>query len=113
MEVLIKAQRIRLSRRIESIVRGKFARLGKVSDRILRCEVVLKKEKDAHDEICVVAARLIIPGNDLFAKEKAGKFEIAAEATCHDLEHQLERLKTQWSKRSRPADIFASDEEME
>jgi putative sigma-54 modulation protein len=113
MEILIQSPRIGLNRRMQSIIRAKFARFENVSDRIIRCEVVLKKEKDSRDEKFVAEARLIIPGNDLFAKEKAAKFEIAAEEVCLDLERQLAKRKTQWSKRTRPASISASDEEME
>lgn len=110
MDILIRSPRIRLSQRIERIVRAKFARFEKISDRILRCEVLLKKEKNARDEEFVAEARLIIPGNDLFAKEKAVKFEVAAEEVCHDLERQLAKQKTKWAKHPRRA---ASDEEME
>lgn len=113
MDILIQSPRIKLSNRIERIIFGKFERFEEVSDRIIRCDVVLKKDKSASDNDFVVEARLVIPGNDLFAKEAGPKFEIAAEDVCLNLERQLRKWKSKTrptTKAKRPA---VSDEEYE
>lgn len=101
MDIIIQSPRIRVSNRLERILFEKFERLEKVSDRALRCEVVLRKEKNAKDNDFVVEARLIIPGNDLFAKESGPKFEIAAENACLDLERQSRKRKTRQQPKAR------------
>ena len=99
MEIIIQSPRIKLSKRIEEVIYNKFERLEKASDRIIRCEVVLKKEKDAKNSGYLVEARLVVPGNDLFAKESGPKFEVAAEDVCLDLERQLRKRKVKPASR--------------
>lgn len=101
MDIILQSPHIRLSNRMERVLFEKFERLEKVSDRIIRCEVVLRKEKSASDDDFIVEARLIIPGNDLFAKESGPKFEIAAENACADLERQFRKRKTKLQPKAR------------
>ncbi len=115
MDILIQSPRITVTNRVERIVYEKFERLAKVSDRIVRCEVVLKKEKRDSNDGYLVEARLVIPGNDLFAKEYGSKFEVAAEEVCLDLERQLRKRKTKLASKtkSRKTKQKVSDEELE
>ncbi len=101
MDIILQSPRIRLSNRMERVLFEKFERLEKVSDRIIRCEVVLRKEKADDDNNFIVEARLNIPGNDLFAKESGPKFEIAAENACADLERQFRKRKTKLQPKAR------------
>lgn len=102
---------------MESILFEKFERLEKLSDRFLRCEVVVRKNKDAKDNDFIVEARLIIPGNDLFAKETGPKFEIAAENAYLDLERQCRKRKTKLQPKARAKALRkkakVDDEELE
>ena len=78
---------------MELVILEKFRRFENLSDRIMRCDVVLKKEKNEHDNDFVVEAKLSVPGNDLFAKKSGPKFEIAAEDVCLNLEKQWKKMK--------------------
>jgi putative sigma-54 modulation protein len=98
---------------MERIIFKKFERFEKVSDRIIRCDVRLKKEKNDTDNDFVVEAKLIIPGNDLFAKESGPKFEVAAEDVCLDLQRQLRKLKGKKKPTARPKKPVVSEEEYE
>jgi len=115
VDILIQSPRISVSNRVEGVVYEKFERLAKASDRIVRCEVVLKKEKSDTNEGYLVEARLMIPGNDLFAKEYGPKFEVAAENACLDLERQLRKRKTKLASKTRARKVKAkaADEELE
>lgn len=115
MDILIQSPHTRVSNRVDRIVFEKFERLEKIFDRIVRCEVVLRKEKSASEEGYRVEARLIIPGNDLFAKERGPKFEVAAENACLDLERQLKKRKTKLSARNkaRKVNVPINEEELE
>lgn len=99
MDIIIQSPRIKLSRRIERVIYDKFERLEKASDRVIRCEVVLKKVKDSKNNGYLVEARLVVPGNDLYAKESGPKFEVAAEDACLDLERQLRKRKVKPASR--------------
>ncbi len=102
---------------MEQILFEKFERLEKLSDRIIRCEVVLRKEKNDTEDYFLVEARLIIPGNDLFAKESGPKFEVAAEKACLDLERQCRKRKTRQQPKARAKAVRrktkVDDEELE
>ena len=111
MEIIIQSPRIKLSNRIERVIFEKFERFKKVSDRIIRCEVVLKKEKNAKDNDFVVEAKLAIPGKDLFAKESGSKFEIAAENVCLDLERQFRKRKVKPAARKAAVDKIDEEED--
>ena len=116
MDILIQSPRIKLSNRLEKIIYKKFERFGKLSDRILRCEIVLKKEKSAVNEGYLVEARLVIPGNDLFASEYGPKFEVAAEDVCLQLARQFRKRKTRLKSKKivrRRSKTAVSDEELE
>lgn len=113
MDILIKSPRIKLSNRIERIIFEKFGRFEKANDRIIRCDVTLKKEKNATDNDFVVDAKLVMPGNDLFAKESGPKFEIAAENVCLDLQRQLRKIKSKAKPTAKAKKPVASEEEYE
>jgi len=114
MQYVIQSPRIRISDKTEIAIQEKFDRLEKVFDRILQGNIVLKKEKEDKQNYFVVEARLAVPGNDLFAREKAESFEIAAEKVVLDLESQVKKHKAKLNVRaSVPVDKLVSDEELE
>ncbi len=98
----------------QKAVQEKFERLEKQYDRIERCNILLKKEKNAKRDNYLVEATLVVPGNDLFAKELADSFEIAAESVCQDLERQLKKHKAKLhQKATTTADPFLKEEDYE
>jgi putative sigma-54 modulation protein len=84
----------KLNPETQIVIQEKFERFERQYDRIERCNILLKKEKNAKRNNFLVEATLVIPGNDLFAKELAESFEIAAEEVCRSLESQLKKHKT-------------------
>jgi putative sigma-54 modulation protein len=114
VDILIQSPRIKLSNRLERIVQEKFERFDNPAWRIIRCEVLLRKEKSATENNFVVEAKLVIPGNDLFARKIGAKFEIAAEDVCTNLERQLSKRKTKLQPKTHLSmKRMASDEELE
>lgn len=117
MDIIVQSPRIRISNRLESVMFEKFARFEEPSFRIIRCEVVLRKERNFTNNNFIVEARLILPGKDLFAGEAGTKFETAAENVCLDLEHQLRKRKTRLTPRAREKarakKLVMSEEELE
>jgi len=71
----------------------KLEKLEKLYDRIERCNVTLKKELNEDERQYFAEVRLAIPGEDLFASEKAGSFSNALDHVIDDLKKQLVKRK--------------------
>jgi putative sigma-54 modulation protein len=111
MPIVIQSPHNPISNRTRQIIQKKFERFDKKYDRVEHCHVVLKKEKDQKQQRFAIEARLVVPGNDLFAREKAENFAIAAEMVCVDLENQINKHKGKLTrKRTKPADAFLAAE---
>jgi len=120
MKYIIQSPKKEVSLEKEELIQKKFKRFEKMLNGMIRCDIVLKKEKSGEQESYWVEGRLHIPGNDLFAKEQGASYEIAAEKVCVDLENQIRKQKEKNNKRMiKPIDHFvsdageASDEELE
>jgi len=62
-------------------------------DRIVSCDVLLKKEENDKQQKYIVEAQLNVPGKSLFAIERAETFEIALDKLNDDVIHQLGRYR--------------------
>jgi putative sigma-54 modulation protein len=114
MQYIIQSPHLKVSAKVQRGIKAKFDRFEKLFDRIEQCSILLKKEKNDEKENYIVEAKLAVPGNDLFAREQEGSFELAAEKACIDLENQIKKRKAKSNKRERrPVDQLISDEELE
>ncbi len=114
MQYTLQSPHLKVSSRTDRVIQNKFERFERLFDRIEQCHVVLKKEKNGKQENFIVEARLAVPGNDLFAREQATSFEIAAENTCLALENQIKKHKARLNKKAmRSVDQIINDEELE
>jgi putative sigma-54 modulation protein len=62
-------------------------------DRIIDGEVFLRLAKDEQKENKIVEIKINIPGNQFFAKEKAGTFEAATDNAVEGLRRQIKKHK--------------------
>lgn len=114
MQYVIQSPRVRISEKTEIMLQEKFDRFEKMFDRVMQCHLVLKKEKNGQQDYFIVEARLAVPGNDLYAREQAASFEIAAEEACQNLERQIRKHKEKLNKKAEvPVDRYVNDEELE
>lgn len=74
-------------------IQKKADKLDTFYDRIVDGEVFLKLDKNETNENKVVEIKLNIPGQQLFAKEKAPSFEAAADMVIEALRRQLKKYK--------------------
>lgn len=79
---------------LQKLINHRLEKIGQMSDRILDAKVILKIDKSDVDENKVCEIRLVIPGNDLFAKKKAASFEQALDNVIHALEKQVHDWKS-------------------
>ncbi|MEY4930738.1 MAG: hypothetical protein RI909_1462 [Bacteroidota bacterium] len=114
MKYIIESSTKEVSLEREEIIKKKFQRFEKKLQGLIRCDIKLKKEKNDEQNAYIVEGRLHISGNDLFAKEQASSYELAAENVCIDLENQIRKQKEKKNKKAiKPIDQLVNDEELE
>jgi len=114
MNYIIQSPNKEVSLEREEIIQDKFKRFEKLIPGLLRCDIVLRMEKNGEQNSFIVEGKLMVPGNDLFAKEQAASYEIAAEMVCIDLENQIRKQKEKKNKRQvKSIDQYVNDEELE
>ena len=74
-------------------IQRKANKLDTFFDRIIDGEVFLRLDNDVQNENKIVEIKLNIPGQQLFAKEKAKSFEAAADLSVEALKKQLRKYK--------------------
>ena len=95
MQLIIESPRVQLNESLEELIRTKTSRLERVYNRITKCVIVLKKEKNDQDQWYCIEAILSVPQKQLFAIERADSFEAALQKVMDDLQRQLHRYKTE------------------
>ena len=94
MQVKIQSVHFTADRRLEEFIGEKLSKLNNRFDQIISSEVILRLEKSATRENKIAEIKLMIPGNDLFAKKQSKTFEEATDLA-------IDALKTQINKRKR------------
>lgn len=97
MDVLVHSPGVDLNIRTEAAIQERFEKLEHLLPGVIRCDVLLTRGPRKPGE-CVVQAKLIIRGFDLFAKESAHTFMNATRLVCVDLENQIRKRREQRSR---------------
>lgn len=95
MQLIIESPRVQLNETLEELIRTKASHLEKFFDRITKCVVVLKKEKNDQDQWYCIETILSVPQKQLFAIDRADSFEAALQNVMNDVQRQLHRYKTE------------------
>ena len=74
-------------------IQKKADKLETFFDKIIDGEVFMRIEKNESNENKIIEVKLNIPGNQLFAKQKAKTFEAAADDAVESLRRQLKKHK--------------------
>jgi putative sigma-54 modulation protein len=93
MKVSINAVKFKTDKKLETFINEKVEKLSGVYDGILGSEVTLKLENAEAQDNKVAEIRLIIKGNDLFAKKQSATFEAATDTAIDALRKQLDKHK--------------------
>ena len=93
MNTIINTAKFTADEKLEKFINDKVAKLDRLIDRAVKCEVFLKIDKPESENNKIAEMRLYIPGNDLFVTKQADSFEQAV-ADCVDaLKVQIEKYK--------------------
>jgi putative sigma-54 modulation protein len=99
MKLKIQSIHFDADKKLLDFIEEKVSKLDQFYDGIIGTDVILKLEKSSNVENKVAEIKIMIPGNDLFAKKKSKSFEEAVD-TC------VEALKAQVKKRKEKAKTF-------
>lgn len=75
MNIVIKSVDFQASNALETFVKEKVGKLFKLSNNIIRANVILRKGENNSIENKQCQITLMIPGNDHIVKRKAGLYE--------------------------------------
>jgi putative sigma-54 modulation protein len=93
MKVNITSLRFKTDKKLEDYIQDKVEKLSGYFDGLIASEVTLRVEKNDKEKNKVTEIRLLIPGNDLFAKKQSNTFEQATDVAVEALRKQLVRHK--------------------
>jgi putative sigma-54 modulation protein len=98
MNVNINSVKFKTDQRLEDFINDKVDKLSGVYDGILGSEVTLKIDNVESPDNKIAEIRLLIKGNDLFAKKQSKTFEEATDNAVDALRKQLDRHKGRFQK---------------
>lgn len=83
--------------KLVDFIQGKVKKLELMYDRIIASEIYLRLDKNEEKENKIAEVKLLLPGNELFAKKQCKSFEEAADLAVSALKKQVERYKAKSS----------------
>ena len=93
MKVNINAVHFKTDKKLDSFITEKVEKLSDLYDGIIGSEVTLRVNNSEDHENKIAEIRLLVPGNDLFAKKQSKSFEEATDIAVDALRRQLSRHK--------------------
>lgn len=93
MRVNIQSVHFKADRKLETFINSKVEKLETYFDGLISGDVTLKLENVDDEENKVTEIKLVMPGNDLFAKKQCKTFEEATDQAVDALRRQLIRRK--------------------
>jgi putative sigma-54 modulation protein len=93
MRVKIQSIHFDADIKLLNFVEGKVDKLNTYSNTIIDSEVFLRLEKNSAAENKIAEIKLLIPGNELFAKRQCKTFEEATDQAVEALRSQLKKQK--------------------
>ncbi len=93
MKLQIHSIRFDADDKLIDLIKKKLIKLETFYDRIIDGEVFLRIENDESRINKIIEIKLNIPGDQLFAKERARSFEIGADEATEALRRQIKKFK--------------------
>ena len=93
MRVKIQSIHFDADAKLLNFVETKVGKLNTYSNAIIDSEVFLRLDKSSNHENKIAEVKLLVPGNDLFAKRQCKTFEEATDQVVEALRRQLKKQK--------------------
>jgi len=93
MKININSVHFKTDKKLDSFITEKVEKLSELYDGIIGSEVTLRVNNSDDLDNKVAEIRLLVPGNDLFAKKQSKSFEEATDIAIDALRKQLSKHK--------------------
>ena len=93
MKIRVQSIHFTADSKLLDFIQKKADKLDQYFDQITSGEIYLKLENTEDVENKITEIKLMIPGNDLFAKEQCKTFEEATDKAVESLRRQIEKHK--------------------
>lgn len=80
--------------KLVNYIHNKVKKLELIYDQIIASEIYLRIDKNNSNENKIAEVKILIPGNELFAKKRCKSFEEAADSAVQALKKQVEKHKS-------------------
>ncbi len=93
MKVNINSVHFKTDKKLDTFITEKVEKLSDMYDGIIGSEVTLKVNNGEDPDNKIAEIRLLVPGNDLFARKQSKSFEEATDIAVDALRKQLSKHK--------------------
>ena len=93
MDFKVNTVHFTADQKLVDFIHNKVKKLELMYDHIIASEIYLKLDKNGVKENKVAEVKLLLPGNELFAKKQCKSFEEAADLAVDALKKQVEKHK--------------------
>ena len=111
MKIRVQSIHFTADSKLLDFIQKKTDKLDQFFDQIIGGEVYLKLENTEDEANKISEIKLIIPGNDLFAKEQCKTFEEATDKAVESLRRQLDKHKEKIRPHSSNHKVVATTDE--
>ncbi|GMT45752.1 MAG: hypothetical protein IEMM0006_1584 [bacterium] len=98
MNINIKSVRFKADQKLEDFIEKKLQKFFGFHEQILDSDVVLKLDNNETRKNKIAEIRLILKGEELFARKQSKSFEEAANQAIDALKRQIEKYKERFKK---------------
>jgi len=93
MEIKIHAVGFKVDSKLVDFTNAKVSKLSQFIDGILLAEVFFKLDNTQNENNKEAELKVLLPGNELFAKKQCKTFEEAIDSNVDALKKQIEKVK--------------------
>ena len=93
MKIRVQSIQFTADSKLLDFIQRRVDKLDQFFDQIISGEVYLKLENTEDEENKITEIKLLIPGNDFFAKEQCKTFEEATDKAIESLRRQVDKHK--------------------
>jgi len=93
MKIRVQSIHFTADSKLLDFIQRRVDKLDQFFDQIISGEVYLKLENTEDEENKITEIKVLIPGNDLFAKEQCKTFEEATDRAIESLRRQVDKHK--------------------
>lgn len=94
MDFKVNTVHFTADQKLVDFIRDKVKKLELIYDHIISSEIYLRVDKSEPKENKIAEVKILLPGNELFAKKQCKSFEEAADLAVSALKKQVEKHKS-------------------